>query len=203
MSLPIYRNRNETQIKRKPWQEGVINILEITNTGIDLEEKHLEIRKIFIAKGFAKKCRNVGCDPEDVLQEIYKGILIRNKGSCPFDKSKSAFSTYVFMVIKCVTLNCINKKIRVTSREYIGHEDSIENCNHIPHQSPSESSEETLLVTEIKELLSSQTKVIFQDLMDGHRLSHISRARNIEKSRLNSLVTQLQKTVSSLGLHQC
>ena len=71
-------------------------------------------------------CYDNNCDPEDVLQEVYKGILIRNRGKCPFDAQKSAFSTYVVMVSKCVTINYINKAKKKAQREVFGKEDSAE-----------------------------------------------------------------------------
>ena len=65
-------------------------------------------------------CYDNHCDPDDVLQEVYKGILIRNKGKCPFDEKKSAFSTYVVMVSRCVTINYINKAKKKHKERYLG-----------------------------------------------------------------------------------
>jgi len=44
-------------------------------------------------------------DPEDVLQEVFKGVLIRNQGNCPFDPAKASFGHYVHMVCRCVLSN--------------------------------------------------------------------------------------------------
>lgn len=79
--------------------------------GIDLEAegKHAktlaqEVRKLLFA-GFAGKMLSQGYDPEDVLQEVYRGILVRNRGKCPWDSRISSFGHYVHMVTNCVLTN--------------------------------------------------------------------------------------------------
>lgn len=91
--------------------------------GIDLAKRGHEVAKLFYA-GFARSCVNYGYDPEDVLQEVYKGILIRNKGTCPFDASKSTFGHYVHLIIKCVLANYHRKWDRVTQSERLGIHDA-------------------------------------------------------------------------------
>ncbi len=87
--------------------------------GIDLTKRGHEVAKLFYA-GFARSCVNYGYSPEDVLQEVYKGILIRNKGTCPFDPKKSTFGHYVHLIIKCVLANYHRKWGRVGLSEQIG-----------------------------------------------------------------------------------
>ena len=84
--------------------------------GIDLEArgKHAktladEVRKLLFA-GFAGKMLSRGYDPEDVLQEVYKGLLVRNNGICPWDGRKSTFGHYVHMVTNCVLTNYHRKE---------------------------------------------------------------------------------------------
>jgi len=87
--------------------------------GIDLTKRGHEVAKLFYA-GFARSCVRYGYNPEDVLQEVYKGILVRNKGTCPFDASKSTFGHYVHLIIKCVLGNYHRKWGRIGSSEQIG-----------------------------------------------------------------------------------
>lgn len=72
--------------------------------GIDLAARGHEVAKLLYA-GFHGLMRSAGYDPQDVLQEVYKGILVRNRGKCPFDPRKSSFGHYVHMVCHCVLSN--------------------------------------------------------------------------------------------------
>lgn len=65
--------------------------------GIDLEAHHEDVRRLVLAT-YGAKIVAAGLELEDTLQEIYRAILIRNGGRCPYDSSKGALSTYVLMV---------------------------------------------------------------------------------------------------------
>lgn len=87
--------------------------------GIDLRARGHEVRKILFA-GFGARIMRSGYDPEDVLQEIYRGILARNVGKCPFDPRKSSFGHYVHMVCECILNNYHRKESRRREVEQIG-----------------------------------------------------------------------------------
>lgn len=87
--------------------------------GIDLENRSHEVKKLFYA-GFGKQCYAAGYDLEDVLQEVYRGILARNKGICPFDPEKSSFGHYVHMVTGCIVANYHRKMNKLKEREQVG-----------------------------------------------------------------------------------
>ena len=87
--------------------------------GIDLERRSHEVRKLFYA-GFGRRVVRYGYEPEDVLQEVYKGLLVRNKGKCPFDPSKSSFGHYVHMVSGCILSNYRRKYSRLSRNEVVG-----------------------------------------------------------------------------------
>ncbi len=87
--------------------------------GIDLSEKFLDVRKLFMS-GFARKVSQRGLDPEDVLQEVYKGLLIRNNGKCPWDMRKSSMGYYVYMVSSNILSNYARKRDRQRSNEVLG-----------------------------------------------------------------------------------
>ena len=95
--------------------------------GVDLDNRGHEVRKLFYA-GFSRRVYRYGYDPEDVLQEIYKGILIRNMGKCPFDPSKSSFGHYVHMVCGCIVSNYHRRYSRLRRNEVFGvrgHDDEV------------------------------------------------------------------------------
>jgi hypothetical protein len=90
-----------------------------TTLGIDLENRAHEVAKLFYA-GFGRRCFTQGYDTEEVLQEVYKGLLARNAGSCPYDPRKSSFGHYVHMVCSCILSNYHRKERRRRAREQVG-----------------------------------------------------------------------------------
>ena len=77
-----------------------------------------EVRKL-LWRGFAGKMLSQGYDPEDVLQEVYRGLLVRNNGRCPWDGRKSTFGHYVHMVISCVLTNYHRKQARRIDKDAV------------------------------------------------------------------------------------
>ncbi len=87
--------------------------------GIDLEHRGHEVIKLLF-KGFGRKIYSAGYEPEEVIQEVFKGILIRNHGRCPWDRTKSSFGHYVWLVCSCVMSNYHRKQCRRRAVEQIG-----------------------------------------------------------------------------------
>lgn len=87
--------------------------------GIDLAVRGGEVRKLFYA-GFGNRVAGHGYDPEEVLQEVYRGLLARNKGICPWDIRKSSFGHYVFLVAEGILNNFHRKEARRRSIEQVG-----------------------------------------------------------------------------------
>lgn len=87
--------------------------------GIDLEARGEEVAKLLFA-GFGRRIHGCGYDPEDVLQEVMAGILVRNRGTCAFDSEKSSFGHYVHMVCECVLSNYHRKQSRRREKEQVG-----------------------------------------------------------------------------------
>lgn len=85
------------------------NGLHSDGRGIDLAKRGDEVRKLFYA-AFARGLVRDGFDPEEALQEVYKGLLSRNRGTCPFDIKKSSFGHYVHIVTRCVLANFVRKE---------------------------------------------------------------------------------------------
>ena len=87
--------------------------------GIDLENRSHEVRKLLFA-GFGKLIASRSYDPEDVYQEVLRGILARNYGKCPWDSRKSTFGHYVHMVCDGVVKNYHRKQARRAEFEQLG-----------------------------------------------------------------------------------
>jgi hypothetical protein len=87
--------------------------------GIDLDRRGHEVRKLFYA-GYGRRVVKYGYDPEDVLQDVFMGILVRNNGKCPFDPSKSSFGHYVHMVCGCIVSNYRRRYYRLERNEQFG-----------------------------------------------------------------------------------
>lgn len=84
-----------------------------------------EVRRLLWA-GFAGKMLSQGYDPEDVLQEVYRGLVVRNRGKCPWDRRKSTFGHYVHMVISCVLTNHHRKQVRRADRDAVSLEADVQ-----------------------------------------------------------------------------
>lgn len=88
-----------------------------TALGIDLGARGHEVRKLFYAGGFTPVLLREGIDPDEFLQEVYRGLLARNRGTCPWDHKKSSFGHYVHIVIRCVLSNYLRRERLRDSRE--------------------------------------------------------------------------------------
>ena len=162
--------------------------------GINLETLYEDVRKIVIS-GFAKKVKS--SDLEDIIQEIYKGILIRNKGICPFDSNKSSFGSYVYMVSGCIIANYYQKK----RKHPHFHEISDNTFNYYNPESgkTGETIDTLLLRDKLEEYLflnlekTSENKEIWDKIIRGYKLSEISRESEIPISRVSKKVKKIKQ----------
>lgn len=124
-TLSIFRHDERLALPLPPAHSALnrraseLAVLPPRNLGIDLEKRGHEVRKLFYA-GFARRVAARGYDPEDVLQELYKALLIRNAGKCPWDPQKSSFGHYVHMVAGCIISNYNRKFGRLETHEVFG-----------------------------------------------------------------------------------
>lgn len=93
--------------------------LTVNRLGIDLERRGDEVRKLLFA-GFGARITRSNYDAEEVLQEVFRGILARNQGKCPFDARKSSFGHYVHMVCECILNNYHRRESRRREVEQVG-----------------------------------------------------------------------------------
>lgn len=106
------------KLKAKPRKKSLTVVDDFSETGIDLNKRGHEVVKLFYA-GFKDKVLALGYNPEDVLQEVFLGILQRNRTKARFNPERSAFSSYVFMVCGCVISN-YNRKHKKFFNECYG-----------------------------------------------------------------------------------
>jgi len=96
-----------------------LSIAPAVQLGIDLQNRGHEVRKLLYA-GFGGRISRKGYEIEDVLQEVYKGLIARNNGKCPWDARISSFGHYVHMVCGCILSNYERKMARRREFEQTG-----------------------------------------------------------------------------------
>jgi len=117
-TLTLFGNKSLATGRSNIKRNKTLTVVDQPVTGIDLNKRGHEVKKLFYS-GFKDKVVALGYNPEDVLQEVYLGILQRNRTKGCFDPSRSAFSSYVFMVCGCVISN-YNRKHKKFFSETIG-----------------------------------------------------------------------------------
>lgn len=167
--------------------------------GIDIIAKGKDIKAIFY-KHYSKICLSANYDPEEMLQEVFLGILSRNGGSCPFDATKSSFSTYIVMVCRCVVFNVLNKEKKMTSKFKIFDKDDDYDVDTFFTKLKDNSAplDSCLLIEEARNLCSSELKSVFDELIVGNNITQISKSLQIENRKVNQMVNKIKKIVSPL-----
>jgi DNA-directed RNA polymerase specialized sigma24 family protein len=96
-------------------------VVSSTSVGIDLnsQSKLREIARLLQAS-CGKMIRGNGYEFDDILQEVCRGLLVRNQGAGAWDPVKSSFGTYVTMVCRCIFSNYHRHSQRLRSRETVG-----------------------------------------------------------------------------------
>lgn len=155
---------NEVAVYRRPDlivkpDETLSVVIPGSGLGIDLGKRAKEVRKLFFA-GFARRVLRYGYDPEDVLQDVYMGIMVRNAGKCPFDPSKASFGHYVHMVCGCIISNYRRRYSRLERNEVFGIDDHDGEPQDVASSdlavSPSLSDSTFLLTEELSVLLRKE-----------------------------------------------
>lgn len=186
----------------RSYQKGLPTVWEFQFTqpkpksklGINVEDKKDDIKLLFY-KRQAPSVIKAGLDPEDVLQEVYKGILIRNEGTCPYDPEKSAFSTYVVMVMNCIVMNLINKQRREQDRFVVGKEDDVA-CSY--NASYIEDPSDAMFLEEVRSSFKDDLLKVYDSLMEGLKHSQIGRKFGWEIRRVNKYVKEVRTQVAIL-----
>lgn len=181
--------------------------------GIDLKEKHKDIKRLMFS-GYGKVIHYNGYDPEDVLQEIYRGILARNNGKCPFDEKKSSFGHYVHMVIGCILNNYHRKRNKWKENECkakgydedgnFGEKDSSEIASveesYYDEMSYERAKEELVLAcsSKISRDLNCYIKPILELLSLGHTQTYIGENLGLSRATVNKIVKKLRESAKEV-----
>ena len=182
-----------------------LDLLREFALGIDLSEKFLDVRRLFMA-GFAQKVAQRGLDPEDVLQEVYKGLLVRNRGKCPWDSRKATMGYYVYMVSNNILSNYTRKKERQRSNEVFGWRgvdgeikdvaDSIlcKSDSSCPHESDSEDLSRWILEqVDLDSTSKTRLTEIIPLLISGHTKREISRRVGMKSKDVEVILSALRE----------
>jgi DNA-directed RNA polymerase specialized sigma24 family protein len=108
-----------TEVPQPPCKNPLLAVSS-TACGIDLENRSGEVAKLFF-KAYGSWVRKARFEDDDVLQEIFKGVLVRNGGKCPWDPAKSTFGNYVTMVARGIVFNYHRRESRRRRRETVGY----------------------------------------------------------------------------------
>ena len=193
-----------------------LTVLEDTSPelGIDLVGRSHEIAKLLFA-GFGSWIYNCHYEPQDVLQDVYRGLLARNIGRCPWDERKASFGHYVHRVCFCVLSNYHRKLSRRGQFEQIGvrsygPDDTYGNrdvgeARHVP--APPTSIQEHVGIMEAQQSLQHYVRKsrvgpyrarclsvrLVPLIYDGYTRTEMVRKTRTTRTRVNEAITLLQK----------
>lgn len=180
------------------WQEGLPTIFSYgivpAKLGIDVEKHKEDIKNLFF-KRQGQKLMKQGVNTDEVLQEVYKGILIRNRGKCPYNPEKSAMSTYIVMVVDCITMNFMNKYNRINERFVPGVEDDVASSYNASYE---EDPSDSIFLEEVRSSFTGSLLKVYDALMNGLKKSHISREYGWEIRLVNKYIKQVRERVAYL-----
>lgn len=177
--------------------------LNAKGLGIDLINRSGEVAKLLFA-GFGKWIYSCGYDPQEVLQEVFMGILVRNQGKCPWDKTKSSFGHYVHLVCNGVVSNYHRKQKRVRECESTGirglDNEVVDVASSNLPAPPEGVVEQQGVMDAMEDLLTympeqSSTylaRKVLPLLRDGYSRTDIARTLGVNRALVTSAITELQ-----------
>jgi len=161
--------------------------------GIDLEARGHEVRKILWAF-FRGKMLAGGYDPEDVYQEVMRGLVARNQGKCPWDGTKSSFGHYVYLVANGVLINYHKKQQQVRGPEVVGWRDrdgvvkDVGSCENLADTTPAAIQEQLTLAEDLYGENQATVNRIAELLQEGYRIPEICKELKIKRKQLHELL---------------
>ena len=181
--------------------------------GIDLAKRGHEVRKLFYA-GFGRRVVKYGYDPDDVLQEVYQGLLVRNNGKCPFDPSKSSFGHYVHMVCGCIVSNYRRRYSRLSRNEQfgvLGAEGEVVDVREADLASCDENQSETVMEKQLRNELLDMVEDHFEGvgedvalgmecfslMSQGYRKREIAERVGTEPSKATKILKLVRQAVTA------
>ena len=179
-----------------------------SGAGIDLVNRSDEVAKLLFA-GFGSWIKTSGYDPDDVLQEVYRGLLARNRGKCAWVASKSSFGHYVHMVCHGVLANYHRQQKRkrqmeqtgvLTWRKGEGLAIADVASAELP-ASPTSEAEQSALLTVTSSLadtlgtgdVADRARAVLPLLRDGWAKKDIAAQLSLDRSAVDSAVAYLRE----------
>jgi DNA-directed RNA polymerase specialized sigma24 family protein len=98
--------------------QGIV-FAPVVPRGVDLAGRHREVAKL-LYKGFGAQIYAHGYDFDDVLQEVFRKLVVSNQGSNPWDPTKSSFGHFVHMVCRSALYNLYRKDKKRREHERLG-----------------------------------------------------------------------------------
>lgn len=175
--------------------------------GIDLAKRSSEVVKLMYS-GFGQWIFSAGLDPEEVTQEVYRGILARNQGKCPWDKRKSSFGHYVHMVCNGVITNYSNRTKKRRGSEQVGLNTLDEDASgdardaNLEVEGGTVATEADALITNdlmahVKELGNDLGAQIIPLLVEGYTHREIASKLKMPRKEVEKAITMLQEHTRS------
>lgn len=84
--------------------------------GIDVGIYRKDVRRYVLAR-FRGRLRMAQIDPEDAIAEVCMGLVIRNRGICPWRPGGRSRASYVYMVTECVISNMVRRSLLRVRRQ--------------------------------------------------------------------------------------
>lgn len=195
-----FMNRNMERFK------GLISIFDVIKApvvnnipriikkklGIDVEAKYQDIKSIFY-RHFAPICFKNKVDPEEVLQEVYYGLEIRNRGTCPFDPAKSSMSTYIVLVARGVVFNYLKKTKNSRENEKTAKDEDSKIFDFIPMEE--KCIDESIVLNEIRNMFKGDMANVFDDMTQGYTVKEIAKRQNLEPQKINQMREKIKKVL--------
>lgn len=160
--------------------------------GIDVEAKYQDIKSIFY-RHFAPICFKNKVDPEEVLQEVYYGLEIRNRGTCPFDPAKSSMSTYIVLVARGVVFNYLKKTKNSRENEKTAKDEDSKIFDFIPMEE--KCIDESIIVNEIRNMFKGEMANVFDDMTQGYTVKEIAKRQKLEPQKINQMREKIKKVL--------
>jgi hypothetical protein len=193
-SLARYVNLSALEDMKLP---PVWEMLARKAEGIDLHGRAQEVVKLLYA-GFGSLIRRTNLDPEEVRQEVFAALLIRNKGKCPWDAKKSSFGHYCHLVIGCVINNLLKRR---TTDKRKGETVDISGMRKLSNSDSAES--ELTLRKDLKRSIDASTPIgvlaveIFDQVAEGRGPKEIGDALNIDARKIAKAVAHIRAAATA------
>lgn len=186
-------------------KESVEPLESVVVSGIDIGEKKKDIERLFYSF-FAKKAAAEGLPIDDLLQEIYKGILARNIGKGAWNPKRGSFGSYVHMVANSVYLNFRNKELKRGIREKSVDTSTSQIDNNQDNIVESDYINEEMLVSEFstwvknRKGLGDPAAYVVCLLRQGKKKKEIAAELGINHTTLHKIIDGLRQRVSEFML---